>query len=85
MSAVSEKIQSQIHAWDKVVDNARYLGVEHRHKEKEYGIKWRTAFKSEMKTVFDAMIAKHGNPLNKDGVSIDSSNEMVQFDHLEII
>ena len=27
--------------WDKLRDNARYLGTEHIYKEKEYGIKWR--------------------------------------------
>ena len=31
--------------WDKVMDNAKYLGDEHRYKEKEYGIKWRSAYK----------------------------------------
>ena len=30
--------------WAKIVDNSRYLSVEYRYKEKEYGIKWRTSF-----------------------------------------
>tara|TARA_B110000285_G_C14591812_1_gene366742 strand:- start:324 stop:479 length:156 start_codon:yes stop_codon:yes gene_type:complete len=34
--------------WDKVMDNAKYLGDEHRYKEKEYGIKWRSAYKNIM-------------------------------------
>ena len=63
-AAVSEKIQTQILKWDKVIDNARYLGVEHRHKEKEYGIKWRTAYKGELEKVFNVLVNKYGNPLN---------------------
>ena len=39
------EIEAQIFTWDKVLDNAKYLGVENRHKEKEYGLKWRAAFK----------------------------------------
>ena len=46
---MSEELQQKIfmihERWARVLDNAGYLGVEHRHKEKEYGIKWRTAFK----------------------------------------
>ena len=34
--------------WDKVWDNAKYLGTEHKFKEKEYGIKWRSAYKVYM-------------------------------------
>ena len=34
--------------WTRLYDNARYLAVEYRHKEKEYGFKWRQAFKEEV-------------------------------------
>ena len=34
--------------WITLLDNATYMPVEHIQKEKEYGIKWRTAFKDEM-------------------------------------
>ena len=44
-SATSFKLNDYCDRWARVIDNARYLGVEYRHKEKEYGIKWRTAFK----------------------------------------
>ena len=46
--ATEKKMKAQIERWAHVVDNARYLAVEHKHKEKEYGIKWRTAFKGEL-------------------------------------
>ena len=49
--------------WAKVTDNARYLSVEHRHKEKEYGIKWRTAFKGQLEIEYDKLVLKFGNPL----------------------
>ena len=49
--------------WATVVDNVRYLNVEYRHKEKEYGIKWRTAFKAELDKTFQEITAKYGNPL----------------------
>ena len=46
--------------WARVMDNASYIGVEHRHKEKEYGIKWRTAFKSQLHKETDKMLKKYG-------------------------
>ena len=47
-----------------MVDNARYLAVEHRYKEKEYGIKWRSAFKLELEREATKIIEKYGNPLD---------------------
>ena len=49
--------------WATVVDNVRYLDVEHRHKEKEYGIKWRAAFKAELEKVCNQLTEKYGNPI----------------------
>ena len=43
-----QKLKESAEKWAKLIDNARYLGVEHIHKEKEYGIKWRTVFKVEL-------------------------------------
>ena len=55
--------------WDKVMDNAKYLGDEHRYKEKEYGIKWRSAYKVIMQAEYDKLVKKFGNPLDgHDGV-----------------
>lgn len=51
--------------WAKVVDNFRYLDVEHRHKEKEYGVSWRSEFKCELNTEYNLIVEKHvSNPLN---------------------
>ena len=49
--------------WATIIDNARYLDVEHRHKEKEYGIKWRSAFKIELEKQYDTLVLKYGNPM----------------------
>ena len=35
--------------WVMLLDNATYMPGEHMQKEKEYGIKWRTAFKDEIR------------------------------------
>tara|TARA_B110000285_G_C14699196_1_gene412657 strand:- start:248 stop:493 length:246 start_codon:yes stop_codon:yes gene_type:complete len=56
-------MMDNVNRWAKVTDNARYLSVEHRHKEKEYGIKWRSTFKLELEKVFDKLVTKYGNPL----------------------
>ena len=53
----------QVDRWAKVTDNARYLSVEHRHKEKEYGIKWRSCFKVELEKEYEKLVEKYGNPL----------------------
>jgi len=45
------------------MDNAKYLQYEHRYKEKEYGIPWRTAYKFEVEKVFEKLTSKYGNPL----------------------
>ena len=46
--------------WAHLYDNARYLGVEYRQKEKEYGIKWREAFREELKIKMDFLVGKYG-------------------------
>ena len=46
MATVSEK--AALSAWYKLMDNCKYLGVEHRYKEREYGIEWRALFKCQM-------------------------------------
>ena len=49
--------------WAKVIDNARYLGEEHRHKEKEYGLKWRAVYKKELEKQTETLISRYGNPV----------------------
>ena len=74
--------------WCHVIDNARSLNVEYRHKEKEYGIKWRTAFKVELEKSYNEMTAKYGNPLeNKkswDGDQIEVIKAIVEKDFADI-
>ena len=41
----------EIHTkWNKLYDKARYLKSEHDLKEKEYGIPWRSAYKTALVT-----------------------------------
>ena len=54
----------QLHErWAKVIDNARYLGEEHRHKEKEYGLLWRQVYKKELEKMAFDLIQRYGNPV----------------------
>ena len=62
-SGTEKKMNVLCDRWATVVDNIKYLDVEHRHKEKEYGIKWRAAFKLELGKIFDMLVKKYGNPL----------------------
>jgi hypothetical protein len=64
--------------WDKLMDNACYLGNEHKYKEKEYGIAWRSAYKIIMGQEYEKLIVTFGNPLERR----DSS---VQADQMEVI
>ena len=57
---MQQKIMVIHERWARVMDNASYIGVEHRHKEKEYGIKWRTAFKVQLHKETDKMLKKYG-------------------------
>ena len=74
--------------WATVVDNVRYLEVEHRHKEKEYGIKWRTAFKEELDKSYEELVGKYGNPLEQkkswDGNQIEVIKAIVEKDFKDI-
>ena len=38
----------QMMRWVALLDNATYMPVEHIQKEREFGIKWRSAFNEEM-------------------------------------
>ena len=44
--------------WDRLRDYVKYLEVEHDLKEKEYGIKWRCAFKEAILSSVPALRAK---------------------------
>ena len=61
---LQQKVKKTSESWAKVVDAARYLAVEHRYKEKEYGIKWRSAFKIELEKEANKIVEKYGNPLD---------------------
>lgn len=43
-----DKIVHLYERWAKVLDNIRYMGFEHQQKEKEFGMKWRLAYKVEL-------------------------------------
>ena len=43
---IEENKDSVFYIWTKLYDKARYLKSEHDLKEKEYGIPWRTAYKT---------------------------------------
>ena len=77
ITAVTD-IDTLLLKWDKVQDNAKYLDSEHRYKEKEYGIKWRTAYEQVLQKHFSKLVKKFGNPL-------ESSEDGVQPDQLEVI
>ncbi len=49
--------------WARVVDAARQLGDEHRYKEREYGLKWRAAYKIELTNMAEELARKYGNPI----------------------
>ena len=68
-----------VSSWEKMVDNAAYLGVEYRHKEKEYGIQWRAQCKIEIQSEREKLEAKFGNPLRLPG------KEDEDFDPFEVI
>ena len=64
--------------WNKLMDNAKNLGSEHRYKEKEYGIKWRCAYEMIMQDEYEQLVMKFGNPL-------EDRENAVQPDQLEVI
>ena len=44
--------------WGKIIDNFRYMSIEHKHKEKEYGIRWRTQFKTYVNEQYNKLIER---------------------------
>ena len=51
----SRKIcQDHMVRWVALLDNATYMPIEHIQKEREFSIKWRTAFKEEMAELLSA-------------------------------
>ena len=53
-----------------LLDNATYMPCEHKQKEKEYGIPWRSAFKKEVHSFADLaykrMVGEDGFPETDD-------------------
>ena len=77
-----EELDDFANRWSKAVDNFRYLDVEHRHKEKEYGVSWRTEFKFELTQEHDAIVNhKGGNPFDQPG----SNFKGTKFDVIALI
>ena len=56
----------------------RYLGVEHRHKEKEYGIKSRAAYKTVMREEYEKFSKKYGNPLDDGTFDAEIDQEFIE-------
>ena len=73
---VETKMMENVVRWAKVADNARYLSVEHRHKEKEYGIKWREAYKLELKKEEEELRRKFGQFLDE-GTDLTDPNHII--------
>ena len=84
-----EKMNAMHERWGRIIDNARYLDVEHRHKEKEYGIKWRTAFKHELEKQHDQLVEKYGNPLENEpkwnGDQLEVIQAIVEKDFKDVL
>ena len=63
--------------------------MEHRHKEKEYGIKWRTAFKIELDKKYVELVHKYGNPLENDkkwnGDQLEVIQAIVEKDFKDVL
>lgn len=59
----ADRMRHLTERWAKAIDNAAYLIFEHRIKEKEYGIKWRTAYKAELKEEAMMLRGKFGEHL----------------------
>ena len=53
-----DKVVHLCERWAKVIDNVRYLIFEHRHKEKEYGVKWRLAYNDQLETEIKLLRSK---------------------------
>ena len=62
---VDKTILTCCERWARIVDNSRYLAVEYRYKEKEYGIKWRTSFELRFEDEFKLFVEEFGNPNEK--------------------
>ena len=62
MREIETKIHAMHERWAKAIDNARYLGEEHRFKEKEYGLLWRRDYKKKLQEHTADLIEKFGDP-----------------------
>ena len=76
--------------WSKVVDNFRYIDFEYRHKEKEFGVSWRTEFKLELDAEYNKFMERFENPLAKDGKpfkgdKFDVMGSLVEKDYTDAI
>lgn len=72
---LDDKLIHLLERWAKVTDNARYMIFEHRFKEKEYGIKWRTVYKQELVAESDMLRSKYGEHLQD--FEFDDRNNLI--------
>jgi len=49
LSSAKTMCDDMMKRWVNLIDNATYMPIEHLFKEKDFGIRWRTAFKAEIK------------------------------------
>ena len=61
-----------------------YLSTEHRYKEKEYGISWRTAYKTFVATEFKKLVGLFGNPLNDGAHELEVIGALVERDWKDV-
>ena len=72
-----DKCNHLLERWAKIIDHSRYVVYEHRFKEKEYGIKWRTAYKKELVRESNALREKFGAHLQDQ--SFSDMNEQIHL------
>ena len=72
---IKDKVQHLYERWARVIDNVRYIGCEHRFKEKEYGIKWRTIYYNELNNESKQLRSKYGGHL--ENREIENKNEEI--------
>ena len=76
---MGSRLQLLHERWARVIDSARYLGEEHRHKEKEFGLLWRDAYKKELKKLASELAERYGNPVESNKHWNGDWSEVIYF------
>ena len=71
--------------WAKVVDLLRYVGIEHRYKEKEYGKLWRADYKRQLEEQTMNLMNKYGNPMTNGAFSLREEDYGAESFNSELI